>query len=275
MHVLEVARGLARARPRGPRGRAPRRRRGARARTRRRALAPRRLVAAASLLPLPRAARGGARWRTPCARTWSWSATTTSAARGSRPPRARGVPGLLEVNSPVVDHPGSLKAALDAALVVRPLRRYREAMVRAGDRARGADPGDRPRVRPRAHGDRDLGRERGGLLARRGATPRCARRSGVPEGAVAVLFSGSFRPWHGVHVLEDGGAPAARIAPTSSSCSRAAAAPGRRRRLPRPPAGRRALRATCPRWSPPATSASRPTTPRACASCASASSGRR
>jgi glycosyltransferase involved in cell wall biosynthesis len=25
---------------------------------------------------------------------------------------------------------------------------------------------------------------------------------GVPEGAVAVLFSGSFRPWHGVHVLE-------------------------------------------------------------------------
>ncbi len=26
---------------------------------------------------------------------------------------------------------------------------------------------------------------------------------GVPAGAVVVLFSGSFRPWHGVHVLEE------------------------------------------------------------------------
>jgi glycosyltransferase involved in cell wall biosynthesis len=25
----------------------------------------------------------------------------------------------------------------------------------------------------------------------------------VPEGALAILFSGSFRPWHGVHVLEE------------------------------------------------------------------------
>jgi glycosyltransferase involved in cell wall biosynthesis len=31
-----------------------------------------------------------------------------------------------------------------------------------------------------------------------------ARRAlGVPEGAVACLFSGSFRPWHGVHVFEE------------------------------------------------------------------------
>jgi glycosyltransferase involved in cell wall biosynthesis len=28
-------------------------------------------------------------------------------------------------------------------------------------------------------------------------------RLGVPEGARVVLFSGSFRPWHGVHVFED------------------------------------------------------------------------
>ena len=27
-------------------------------------------------------------------------------------------------------------------------------------------------------------------------------RLGIPERAVAVVFSGSFRPWHGVHVLE-------------------------------------------------------------------------
>jgi glycosyltransferase involved in cell wall biosynthesis len=29
------------------------------------------------------------------------------------------------------------------------------------------------------------------------------REWGVPEGATVVLFSGSFRPWHGVHVLEE------------------------------------------------------------------------
>ena len=45
---------------------------------------------------------------------------------GVRTASRRGIPSLLEVNSPVVDHPGSLKAALDALLVVRPLRRYRE-----------------------------------------------------------------------------------------------------------------------------------------------------
>ena len=39
------------------------------------------------------------------------------------------VPAVLEVNSPVVDHPGSLKAALDAALLARPMRRYREGLV--------------------------------------------------------------------------------------------------------------------------------------------------
>src|SRR2546425_7929043 len=37
-----------------------------------------------------------------------------------------GIPSLLEVNSPAVDHPGSLKAALDAAALVRPLRRPRD-----------------------------------------------------------------------------------------------------------------------------------------------------
>jgi len=45
--------------------------------------------------------------------------------------RARGVPTLLEVNSPLLDHPGSLKAMLDASALVRPMRRYRERLCRA------------------------------------------------------------------------------------------------------------------------------------------------
>jgi len=116
--------------------------------------------------------------------------------------RTRGVPSLLEVNSPVVDHPGSLKAALDAAMVVRPLKRYREAMVRDAT----ALVAPTPEIVPA------FARARTELVswganveafspARR--DPAARKALGVPEGAVAVLFSGSFRPWHGVHVLED------------------------------------------------------------------------
>ena len=49
---------------------------------------------------------------------------------GIKTAAARGLPSLLEVNSPVVDHPGSLKAAIDRATLVRPLRRYREGLCR-------------------------------------------------------------------------------------------------------------------------------------------------
>ena len=78
-----------------------------------------------------------------------------------------------------------------------------------------------------------------------------------------MLFSGSFRPWHGVHVLRGGGAPAARRAPICSSSSwaggRAATAHGFRGRH----LGTRALRGDARDRRRRATSASRPTTRRA------------
>ena len=116
--------------------------------------------------------------------------------------RARGVPSLLEVNSPVVDHPGSLKAALDAAMVVRPLKRYREAMVREAT----ALVAPIPEIVPASARARTEIVTWGANVeafspARRDPAVRTAL--GVPEGAIAVLFSGSFRPWHGVHVLEE------------------------------------------------------------------------
>ena len=37
-----------------------------------------------------------------------------------------GVPGVLEVNAPVIDYPDSAKARLDKALIVEPMRRWRE-----------------------------------------------------------------------------------------------------------------------------------------------------
>jgi glycosyltransferase involved in cell wall biosynthesis len=113
----------------------------------------------------------------------------------------RGVPGLLEVNSPVVDHPGSLKAVLDRALVARPLRRHRERLCRL---ARALVSPLAEIVPEHVRGKTEIVTWGANVDAfrpeRRAESVRA--RLGVPAGAVVVLFSGSFRPWHGVHVLE-------------------------------------------------------------------------
>ncbi|HET9315693.1 MAG TPA: glycosyltransferase family 4 protein [Vicinamibacteria bacterium] len=113
-----------------------------------------------------------------------------------------GVPSLLEVNSPVVDHPGSWKARLDALALVRPLRAHRERLCRQA----AAIVSPLPEIVP------DFARGKTATVTwganvdafhpdRRSGALR--REWGVPEGATVVLFSGSFRPWHGVHVLEE------------------------------------------------------------------------
>jgi starch synthase len=120
---------------------------------------------------------------------------------GIRAAAARGVPSMLEVNSPVVDHPGSAKAALDAALLVRPLRRYRESLCRQA----AALVAPIPEIVPEfARGKTETVTWGANVEAFTPARRRPETRAslGIPEGAVAVLFTGSFRPWHGVHVLE-------------------------------------------------------------------------
>jgi hypothetical protein len=47
--------------------------------------------------------------------------------------RAVGAKYVLEVNAPVVDYPGSPKSRVDRALIVQPMRRWRDALVRAAD----------------------------------------------------------------------------------------------------------------------------------------------
>lgn len=116
--------------------------------------------------------------------------------------RARGVPSLLEVNSPVVDHPRSFKAALDAALVVRPLKRYREAMVRDATVLVAPIPEIVPAF-ARARTEQVTWGANVEAFSPERRDPAVRKALGVPDGAVAILFSGSFRPWHGVHVLED------------------------------------------------------------------------
>jgi glycosyltransferase involved in cell wall biosynthesis len=115
---------------------------------------------------------------------------------------ALGVPSLLEVNAPVVDHPGSWKARLDALALVRPLRRHRERLCRLA----AALVAPLPEIVPEfARGKTTTVTWGADVDAFHPARRRDALRDawGAPAGAVVVLFSGSFRPWHGVHVLED------------------------------------------------------------------------
>lgn len=44
--------------------------------------------------------------------------------------RRLGLPAVLEVNAPIIDYPGSPKAKLDRALLVEPMRRWRDWMCR-------------------------------------------------------------------------------------------------------------------------------------------------
>jgi glycosyltransferase involved in cell wall biosynthesis len=113
----------------------------------------------------------------------------------------RRLPSLLEVNSPVVDHPGSLKAFLDALTVVRPLRARRERLCREATALVAPLLDIVPAF---ARGKTETvtwGADVAAFSpARRSQETR--RDLGIPEGAMAVVFSGSFRPWHGVRVLE-------------------------------------------------------------------------
>jgi glycosyltransferase involved in cell wall biosynthesis len=115
---------------------------------------------------------------------------------------AHSLPSVLEVNSPLVDHRRSLKGMLDAALVVRPLRRHRERLCRAA----AALVAPLPEIVPESA----RAKTRRVTWGANVSSFHPARRSdalraelGVAPGATAVVFAGSFRAWHGVHVLEE------------------------------------------------------------------------
>jgi glycosyltransferase involved in cell wall biosynthesis len=112
-----------------------------------------------------------------------------------------GVPSLLEVNSPVIDHRGSLKAALDAALIVRPMRRHRERIVRAASALISPLQDIVPEfAHPKTH-TITWGANVDAFHPGRRSESRRRAWGATPETTV-VLFSGSHRPWHGVHNLE-------------------------------------------------------------------------
>ena len=110
--------------------------------------------------------------------------------------RAVGAKYVLEVNAPVVDYPGSPKSRIDRALLVQPMRRWRDRQVRAGGPDRLAE---RARSCPDwVPSDRVLEIEWGADTVR--FHPDGGRRRRVEPRSLAgmtAVFAGAFRAWHG------------------------------------------------------------------------------
>jgi glycosyltransferase involved in cell wall biosynthesis len=116
---------------------------------------------------------------------------------GVRAAFERGIPALLEVNSPLKDHPGSLKSALDAALLLRPMRRLREEICRKSSALVTPLQGIVPDTVPKEK----VHRVSWGANVERFRPEGPAKDLGIPEGRKVIVFSGSFRPWHGADLV--------------------------------------------------------------------------
>jgi glycosyltransferase involved in cell wall biosynthesis len=114
---------------------------------------------------------------------------------GVRAARRLGVPAVLEVNAPVIDYPGSTKSRIDRALLVEPMRRWRDALCRQTDLFITPNRGILP-----AWVDRDkvLEAEWGANVDRfhPGATGTLPFTRDPQR--VLCVFAGAFRSWHGV-----------------------------------------------------------------------------
>ncbi len=109
--------------------------------------------------------------------------------------RRLGIPGVLEVNAPVVDYPGSPKAAVDRALLVEPMRRWRDRICRLTDlfvtpSAQILPPWvDRRRVL-----QLEWGADTDKFRPDPGGPPPYPR----DPNRILCVFAGAFRSWHGV-----------------------------------------------------------------------------
>lgn len=100
---------------------------------------------------------------------------------------------VLEVNAPVIDHPGSTKAMLDRALIVRPMQRWRERLCAAADIIVTPSAAILP---PGTPASRVLELEWGADTDRFHPCATGPLPFDRPPGTVAV-FAGAFRSWHG------------------------------------------------------------------------------
>jgi glycosyltransferase involved in cell wall biosynthesis len=113
---------------------------------------------------------------------------------GMRAAKALGAVAVLEVNAPVIDYPGSPKARLDKALLVEPMRRWRDRQCRMADLLVTPAADVLPAFVPR---ERIVEIEWGADTERftpgaSGPLPFVKR-----PGAILAVFAGAFRAWHG------------------------------------------------------------------------------
>jgi glycosyltransferase involved in cell wall biosynthesis len=119
---------------------------------------------------------------------------------GMRAAAQVGALAVLEVNAPVIDYPGSPKRLLDRALLVEPMRRWRDWQCRTADvlvsPSRAILPGWLPEDRiVELEWGADTERFRPGA---EGPVPFVRK-----PGSVVAVFAGAFRAWHGaVHLVE-------------------------------------------------------------------------
>ena len=109
------------------------------------------------------------------------------------------VPLALEVNAPVIDYPRSAKQILDRALVVEPMRRWRDWQCRRADLF--VTPMAQilpPWVPARKVLEIEWGADTERFTPDVAGPAPFARR----PGQITLVFAGAFRPWHGaVHVV--------------------------------------------------------------------------
>jgi glycosyltransferase involved in cell wall biosynthesis len=107
--------------------------------------------------------------------------------------RAANAKAVLEVNAPVIDHPGSTKALVDRALVAQPMRRWREHLVRRADLIVTPSAAILPPGTP----DRKIVRLEWGADTDRFRPHRPAKPAFERTASTMAVFAGAFRSWHG------------------------------------------------------------------------------
>lgn len=119
---------------------------------------------------------------------------------GIRAARQIGIPAVLEVNAPIVDYPGSSKAAVDRALLVEPMRRWREHICRMADLFVTPAAGILPEwIDPRRVLEAEWGADTGAF---RPDVDGPAPFPRDPE-RIWCVFAGAFRAWHGAAQLTE------------------------------------------------------------------------
>jgi glycosyltransferase involved in cell wall biosynthesis len=105
------------------------------------------------------------------------------------------VPAVLEVNAPVIDYPGSAKSRLDRAMLIEPMRRWRDRVCRLTDLFVTPTAEILPPWVERA---RVLEIEWGADV--HNFRPDVAGATGFPGDRTRIwcVFAGAFRSWHGV-----------------------------------------------------------------------------